>query len=41
MAQSDGVLHAWIKVLLFQVGLKEKDLLYVLRLKGFNISLGC
>ena len=37
-AKSDEVLHARIKVLFFQVGLEEKDLLHVLRLEGFNIK---
>jgi hypothetical protein len=37
-AKSDRVLHARIKVLFFQVGLEEKDLLRVLRLEGFDIK---
>jgi hypothetical protein len=37
-ATSNEVLHARIKVLFFQVGLEEKDLLHVLRLEGFNIK---
>jgi phage gp16-like protein len=32
------VLHARIKVLFYQVGLEEKEMLHVLQQKGFNIQ---
>jgi hypothetical protein len=36
--KSDTVLHARIKILFFQVGLEEKDLLRVLKLEGWDIK---
>ncbi|KAL4777942.1 hypothetical protein BJX76DRAFT_344544 [Aspergillus varians] len=35
---TDKVLHAWIKVLFYQISLKENKLLEVLQQDGFNIS---
>lgn len=37
-ASTDEVLHARIKVLMYQVGLNEEEILHVLQLEGFNIQ---
>jgi hypothetical protein len=37
-ASKDTVLHARIKVLLYQVGLSENEILHVLQLEGWNIQ---
>jgi arginine repressor len=37
---SDTVLHARIKILFFQVGLEEKELLHALQNEGFEITAG-
>ncbi|KAL4778155.1 hypothetical protein BJX76DRAFT_343986 [Aspergillus varians] len=37
-ASTNKVLHAWIKVLMYQVGLNKDEILYVLQSEGFNIQ---
>ena len=38
MTTSDTVLHAWIKILFFEIGLEENDMLHALQDEGFAIT---
>ncbi|KAL4778269.1 hypothetical protein BJX76DRAFT_343728 [Aspergillus varians] len=37
-SSTNKVLHAWIKVLIYQVSLNKDKILYVLQSEGFNIQ---